>query len=169
MSYSTRGCIAVTRRTYPDGYGFALTYLDDNLNPAHLRDAANACVAFAFTHGDHRDRADADLVRYVAAQAEGSGSSPAWWLIEAAQLVHGWAMVGIEEAVNGMVLCGHPGFPQEEPPYRVLFDNQSCTAIIERTADKFTSLRYTGAEAAHLSALSGQDLIDEAEGQEFTA
>ena len=103
-----RECINHTHRTYPDGYGFALTYLDGkNLNPVHLRDCANRIVSGTFHAPRYITRRDPDLVRYVAAQQNAGWHN---WLIEAAQLVHTAALAGDKEAGKVLGLCGHPGF-----------------------------------------------------------
>jgi hypothetical protein len=87
MSALLDRCLKASGRTYPDGYGFALTYLDDRLNPAWLRDGANRIVANVFANGREFaiSRKDSDLVDYVNAQAE--AESAEGFLIEAAQLI----------------------------------------------------------------------------------
>lgn len=103
-------CRKATGRTYPPGYGFALCYLDDHLNPAHLRQGADRIVANVFANGRQygADRKDSDLLAYVAAQ--GVAESAEGWMIEAAQLILGEAMAGDPEAANVMKICGHPGY-----------------------------------------------------------
>jgi hypothetical protein len=98
------------RYPYPEGYGFALAYLNDDLNPAWLRDGANRIVANVFANGRQFavGRKDEDLVRYVNAQATARCAEE--FLIEAAQLVLAEAMAGEPEAENCMKLCGHPGY-----------------------------------------------------------
>lgn len=102
-------------RTYPDGYGFALCYLNTDrpeFNPAWLRDCARRIVSETFAHPEYVHRNEPDLVRYVNAQQH-----LGWelWLIEAAQLVHNAAMAGDKEACRVMALCGHPGYSVEGP------------------------------------------------------
>jgi hypothetical protein len=103
-------CHKVTGRSYPPGYGFALGYLSDTLNYAHLRDGANRIVAAVFTNGREFaiDRRHPELVRYVNAYAE--SESAEGYLIEAAQLVLAEAMAGDPQAREVMKLCGHPGY-----------------------------------------------------------
>jgi hypothetical protein len=110
MSALLDRCLKASGRTYPDGYGFALTYLDDRLNPAWLRDGANRIVANVFANGREFaiSRKDSDLVDYVNAQAE--AESAEGFLIEAAQLILAEAMAGDPEAARVMKLCGHPGY-----------------------------------------------------------
>jgi hypothetical protein len=98
------------RYPYPDGYGFALAYLDDDLNPAWLRDGANQIVSQVYANGRQYavDRKHPDLVRYVNAYAEGKSAED--WMIEAAQLVLAEAMAGYPPAMSVMKLCGHPGY-----------------------------------------------------------
>jgi hypothetical protein len=103
-------CLAVTGRKYPDGYGFALAYLDDTLNPVHLRDAACAIVSKAYgLRGTATDRKDSDLVAFVLAYANAERCEH--YLIEAAQLCAQWGLAGDFDGVNAMRLCGHPGYP----------------------------------------------------------
>ena len=102
-------CLAHTGREYPDGYGFAIAYLDDRLNPVHLRDAACAIVGDAYgVNGSAADRKDSDLVAFVVAYASAECAED--YLIEAAQLCLQWALAGNRHAVNAMRLCGHPGY-----------------------------------------------------------
>lgn len=103
-------CRKASGRTYPPGYGFALAYLNEGLNPAWLRDGANRIVANVFANGRQfaMGRKDSDLVAYVNAQAR--ATSAEGFLIEAAQLVLAEAMAGDPEARNCMAICGHPGY-----------------------------------------------------------
>lgn len=102
-------CLAASRREYPDGYGFALAYLDDHLTPVHLRDAACAIVGKAYApKGTAAERKDSDLAAFVAAYA--SAERFEQYAIEAAQLCLQWALAGDKDGINAMRLCGHPGY-----------------------------------------------------------
>jgi hypothetical protein len=101
-------CLNASTRKYPDGYGFALAYLDDHLNPAHLRDGAFAVVSDAFSGTIPFLKKDSDLVAFVKAYAD--AKSFEGFAIEAAQLVHAAAMGGHANSCNVMALCGHPGY-----------------------------------------------------------
>lgn len=109
MGTLVQQCLSVTGRTYPSGYGFALTYLRDNLEPAHLRQGACLMVAKAYGPDGHSsDQKDSDLVRFVNAYA--TATTAEGYMIEAAQLCLAWALSGDADAANVMRLCGHPGY-----------------------------------------------------------
>jgi hypothetical protein len=111
MTDIVESCLSHTKRTYPDGYGFALIYLDNHLNPAHLRDAADALVAMVYSGNvamAGQAKKDPELVAYVVARANAECAEG--FLIEAAQFVHGWAMARNKQAIDCMKICGHPGF-----------------------------------------------------------
>lgn len=101
-------CLEKTGRQYPPGYGFALTYLSDDLNPAHLRAGADKVVAAVFAGALPGFRKDADLLAYVTAQADAESFED--WAIEAAQLVLCAALEGHTNSERVMRLCGHPGY-----------------------------------------------------------
>lgn len=101
-------CQRATGRNYPDGYGFAIAYLDDTLTPSHLRDGAFAVVSDAFAGKLPFLKKDSDLVAFVNAYA--SASNFEGWAIEAAQLVLSAAMADHDNSKNVMALCGHPGY-----------------------------------------------------------
>ena len=111
-------CLAHTKREYPSGYGFALTYLDDSLNPAHIRDAARDIVERVFARGRLPDTEEGltpksmDVARFVMAYAR--AECPEDWLIEGAQLVHSAALAGHPNAEYCMAYCGHPGYEKEQ-------------------------------------------------------
>lgn len=118
---------AATGRTYPEGYGFALTYLDPRqtfVNLDVLREAANACIRVAFRRGAGNFVSE-DHAAYVAAAASlgerrigGNGiTHPAQlWIIEAAQLVLQTALSSrapyalVCECRRALGACGHPGY-----------------------------------------------------------
>ena len=109
MSDLVSACLAVTDRAYPAGYGFALTYLDDRLEPAVLRDAACHMVGKAYgPKGTATDRKDPDLVAFVTAYAEGERFEH--YLIEAAQLLLSWGMAGDPDAKAALAALGHLGY-----------------------------------------------------------
>lgn len=102
-------CLARPGKNYPAGYGFALAYLDDNLEPAHLRDAACAMVGKAYgPNGTAADRKSGDLVGFVLAYSEAECFED--YAIEAAQLLLEWGMAGDSDAKAALALCGHPGY-----------------------------------------------------------
>lgn len=101
-------CRAIPGKNFPDGYGFALTYLDDTLNPAHLRDGAFKVVEDAFAGELAPLRKDDDLIRFVLAYGDADCFED--FAIEAAQLVLAAAMNGHANSANVMRLCGHPGY-----------------------------------------------------------
>lgn len=102
-------CLARPGKNYPDGYGFALAYLNDRLEPAHLRDAACAMVGKAYgPRGTAADRKSDDLVAFVLAYADAECFED--YAIEAAQLLLEWGMGGDKEAAYALRLCGHPGY-----------------------------------------------------------
>lgn len=120
MSDTFDRCLAAAKavnRTYPDGYGFALRYLNTDrpeFNPAWLRDCARRIVSETFENEpEYVHRNDPDLIRYVNAQQHQDWEH---WLIEAAQLVHTAAMAGDPDACRVMALCGHPGYYSVEGP-----------------------------------------------------
>lgn len=66
-------CRAATRRTYPDGYGYAMVYCRDPANATiELHAAACAAVAFAFgkTGLKRQLHKDSDIARFVTAMAQ---------------------------------------------------------------------------------------------------
>jgi hypothetical protein len=104
-------CLAETKRTYPDGYGFALTYLRADAGPDHfkaMRESAWKAVKAESKKGNP------DASRFVAAYTEANASRPnkgwPWWLIEAAQLVLAAALSGSRDAAATLRLWGHPGY-----------------------------------------------------------
>lgn len=102
-------CLARPGKNYPAGYGFALAYLNNDLEPAHLRDAACAMVGKAFgPNGTASDRKSADLVGFVLAYGEAERFED--YAIEAAQLLLEWGMAGDADAAEALRLCGHPGY-----------------------------------------------------------
>lgn len=102
-------CLARPGKNFPAGYGFALTYLDDSLEPAHLRDAACAMVGKAYgPEGTAADRKSEDLVAFVIAYGEAECFED--YAIEAAQLLLEWGMAGDPDAAAALRLCGHPGY-----------------------------------------------------------
>lgn len=104
-------CIAATGRTYPAGYGFALTYLTDNPGPDHFR-AMQAAAWKAVKPQAMLGNADAPA--FVAGFAKSKQHVPnlgwRWWLIEAAQLVLAEALRGNAGARAVMRLWDHPGY-----------------------------------------------------------
>jgi hypothetical protein len=103
-------CRARPGKNYPAGYGFALAFLDEHLNPAHLRDAACAIVGEAYgPKGTAEERKDGDLVAFVLAYAEAEQAED--YLIEAAQLLLGYGIAGHPIASNALAMAGHPGYP----------------------------------------------------------
>ena len=107
-------------RTYPEGYGFALTFLDDDFTPSVLKNAADDVVLAAFSiKGREQGWAagDDDLVRYVAAISDATHWAD--WAIEGAQLVLQWANwercpASLKrELKRALARCGHPGFDEE--------------------------------------------------------
>ena len=107
-------CLTWTQRDYPDGYGFALCYLDENLTPSILKNAADDVVLAAFSEKGRREGwcDDSDLTAYVSAIA--NAKRPEDWLIEGAQLVLQWANYdgrgSIKRACSqALAKCGHPG------------------------------------------------------------
>ena len=104
----TADCLAHTARKYPDGYGFALTYLDGTLNPAWLRDGAMQVCSRSLGNAYPLDRKDADLARFVAAYAAAQQFED--WAIEAAQVLVQAGLTGDAEAARVLKLCGHPGY-----------------------------------------------------------
>lgn len=102
-------CLARPGKNYPDGYGFALAYLSDDLQPSVLRDAACAMVGKAYgPSGTASDRKSADLVGFVLAYSEADCFED--FAIEAAQLLLEWGMGGDADAAEALRLCGHPGY-----------------------------------------------------------
>lgn len=102
-------CLARPGKNYPAGYGFALAYLSDDLEPAILRDAACAMVGKAYgLRGTAEQRKSADLVGFVLAYSEAERFED--YAIEAAQLLLEWGMAGDREAAHALRLCGHPGY-----------------------------------------------------------
>lgn len=102
-------CLARPGKNYPDGYGFALAYLSNDLEPMHLRDAACAVVGGAFgPNGTAEDRKDSDLAAFVMAYCEAECFED--FAIEAAQLLLQFGLAGNANAANGLRLCGHPGY-----------------------------------------------------------
>lgn len=102
-------CLARPGKNYPDGYGFALAYLDDSLTPAILRDAACNMVGKAYgPNGTAADRKSDDLVGFVLAYSEAERFED--YAIEAAQLLLEWGMAGDPDACEALRLCGHPGY-----------------------------------------------------------
>ena len=102
-------CLARPGKNYPAGYGFALGYLDDHLNPAHLRDAACHMVGKAYgPHGWAEARKSPDLAAFVLAYSEAECFED--FAIEAAQLLLEWGMRGDPDAAAALRLCGHPGY-----------------------------------------------------------
>ena len=110
MSALLDSALRVSKRTYPPGYGFALAYLDDRLNPAHLRDGAFKVVEDAFAGAECMAplRKDSDLSDFVVAYERAKSFED--FAIEAAQLVQKAAICGHENSRNVMRLCGHPGY-----------------------------------------------------------
>lgn len=101
-------CLARPGQNFPAGYGFALAYLDDNLNPAHLRDGAFKVVEDAFEGELAFLRKHDDLIGFVLAYGDAERFED--FAIQAAQLVLAAAMNGHENSRNVMRLCGHPGY-----------------------------------------------------------
>ncbi len=105
-------CLRHTGRTYPDGYGFALAYLDDGLTPAVLLAPALRAASRALTAGrrsrNRLDRKDDDVLRFVAAQ--GTSQRCEDWLVEGAQLVLAAALAGDAACQSALGRCGHPGY-----------------------------------------------------------
>lgn len=102
-------CLARPGKNYAPGYGFALGYLDDHLNPAHLRDAACHMVGKAYgPHGWAEARKSPDLAAFVLAYSEAECFED--FAIEAAQLLLEWGMRGDPDAAAALRLCGHPGY-----------------------------------------------------------
>jgi hypothetical protein len=102
-------CLARPGKNFGPGYGFALTYLDNQMNPAHLRDAACNMVGKAYgLHGCASDRKSADLVAFVLAYSEAECFED--YAIEGAQLLLEWGMKGDPEAAAALRLLGHPGY-----------------------------------------------------------
>lgn len=102
-------CLARPGKNYPAGYGFALGYLDDHLNPAHLRDAACACVGKAFgVNGTAAQKKSDDLAAFVLNYGEAECFED--YAIEAAQLLLEWGLYGDPDAAAALALCGHPGY-----------------------------------------------------------
>lgn len=108
-------CIAVTGRTYGDGYGFALAYLTDDPGPDHLKaiqEAAWAAVKRQAKNGNP------DAAAFVSGYVEGvqvrqrgvTWSGWQWWLIEAAQLVHADALGGNRRAGEVLRMWGLHGY-----------------------------------------------------------
>lgn len=104
-------CLAVPGKNFPEGYGFALAYLDTRLNPMHLRDAACAVVGYAYgPDGCAEQRKSEDLARFVSAYSAAKNFED--YAIEAAQLCFHFALVyDLPHAKNGLAICGHPGYP----------------------------------------------------------
>ncbi len=102
-------CRARPGKNFPAGYGFAIAYLDDNLTPAVLRDAACQCVGYAYgPHGSAEDRKSDDLVRFVLAYADAEMAED--WMIEAAQLLLRFGMAGHDFAAKALATLGHTGY-----------------------------------------------------------
>ena len=102
-------CLARPGKNYPAGYGFALAYLSDRINPAPLRDAACQMVGKAYgVAGTAAARKSPDLVAFVIAYSEAECFED--YAIEAAQLLLEWGMAGDKDAVEALRLCGHPGY-----------------------------------------------------------
>ncbi len=102
-------CLARPGKNYPDGYGFALAYLDENMWPSHLRDSACLMVGKAYgPNGTAADRRSPDLVAFVLAYSEAECFED--YAIEAAQLLLEWGLEGDKDAVAALALCGHPGY-----------------------------------------------------------
>lgn len=105
-------CRARPGKNYPAGYGFALAYLSDRIEPAILRDAACACVGKAYGPcGTVADRKSPDLVAFVLAYGEAECFED--YAIEAAQLLLEWGMDGDRDAGRALATLGHPGYPIE--------------------------------------------------------
>lgn len=98
-------CIAATGRTYPDGYGFAIAYLDRNLGPDQLKVLQSA----AWRAVERQTKAgNRDALAFVRARSESADCR--YWMIEAAQLVLADALQGNATSRNAMRVCGHPGY-----------------------------------------------------------
>ena len=105
-------CLDVTKRAYPEGYGFALEYLKtdpDAYDLVSMRDAVLAAVMRRAKAGNQ------DAPAFLSAFVGGRSCGPtyagwAWWLIEAAQLVHSDALAGNAKSRAVMVRWQHPGF-----------------------------------------------------------
>ena len=108
-------CMAETKRTYGAGYGFALGYLTTSPGVWELRrmfEQANEIASRMIRRKSfHKLGITSDVVDYVEARANAPerGGWP-WWLIEAAQLVHGDAMQGNAKSAEVMKLWKHPGY-----------------------------------------------------------
>jgi len=122
---SVDDCIAATGRKYPDGYGFALTFMQNAGSelPA-IRAAAFECVRHQFAN-PKKHRRDSDVARFVAAYEgapehqfgrTGSPHPACWWLIEAAQLLVQWGLWdGAPPRLKSQIAAtlkaaGHPGY-----------------------------------------------------------
>jgi hypothetical protein len=118
-------CLKATKRHYPAGYGFALTFIEDDAGNhlAEIMEAANACVRYSF-RAKTRER-DSDVAAYAYAfltrpdtrHGETGAPHPAvYWLIEAAQVLVQW---GLDDKLpkalktqihNALRVAGHPGY-----------------------------------------------------------
>lgn len=102
-------CLARPGKNYAPGYGFALAYLDDHIEPAVLRDAACMCVGKAYgPHGTADQRKSDDLAAFVLNYGEAECFED--YAIEAAQLLLEWGLSGDIDAGNALATLGHPGY-----------------------------------------------------------
>jgi hypothetical protein len=112
MTDLIKTCMETTGRTYPEGYGFSLGYLDQSPGVEQLRAMQEA--AWAAVKRDAK-AGGMDGARFVAAYSASAQRIPfkggwPWWLIEAAQLVHADAMSGNAKSCEVMRLWNHPGY-----------------------------------------------------------
>lgn len=109
-------CLARPGNNFPAGYGFALAFLDDNLNPAVLRDAACHMVGKAYgPHGSAADRKSDDLAAFVLAYGEAECFED--YAVQAAQLLLEWGMAGDPDAARALATLGHTGYDWTPPTH----------------------------------------------------